>query len=76
MYNNQTKYDKTKWGEDITHLPLAYLTNFQKGVYDAVVIGIKAKDVNWQKGPPQGYSHGFAFGLGLCEEIDNLQKED
>jgi len=65
---------------DVTHLPIAYLIKFQDGVRDAVVLGKKADEVvnsaDWQKGPPQGYSHGFAFGLGLCDEIDNLQEED
>ena len=62
MYNNQ-------WEE---HLPIAYLTNFQDGVYDAVILGKK----DWHKGQPQGYSHGFAYGLQLCDEIDEQQKED
>ncbi len=57
---------------DVTHLPIAYLINFQDGVRDAVVLGKK----DWQKGQPEGYSNGFAFGLGLCDEIDNLQEED
>ena len=67
--------DKKTAKANLDHLPITYLTNFQKGVYDAVVVGMKAKEVEWQKGPPQGYSHGFAYGLGLCDEIDNLQGE-
>jgi len=49
-----------------------YLNNFKDGVFDGLIHG----KVKWVQTKPDGYKHGYDFGLTLWNELEELKEKE